>query len=68
LISGELAEALHMETTVWILLPVGLGLGALWFFKKRVKRDSDRKAHADRKAAAARNDASAIQRTLDGRR
>lgn len=57
-----------METIVWILLPVGLGIGALWFFKKRGKRDSDRKAHADKKAAAARNDASAIQRTLDGRR
>ncbi len=57
-----------METIVWILLPVGLGLGALWFFKKRGKRDSDRKAHADRKARRARDDASAIQRTLDGRR
>lgn len=57
-----------METVVWILLPVGLGLGALWFFKKRGERDSDRKAHAEKRAAAARSDASAIQRTLDGRR
>ena len=57
-----------METILWILLPVGLGLGALWFFKKRGKRDSDRKAVADKKATRARDDASAIQRTLDGRR
>ena len=57
-----------METIVWILLPVGLGLGILWFFKSRGKRDSDRKAQADRKATSAREDANAIQRTLDRRR
>jgi|APIni6443716594_1056825.scaffolds.fasta_scaffold1728731_1 hypothetical protein len=57
-----------METIVWILLPVGLGLGALWIFKHRGKRDSELKAKADKKASRARDDASAIQRTLDGRR
>ena len=57
-----------METTVWILLAVGLGCGALWFFRHRGKRDSDRKAQADKKATAARDDANAIQRTLDRRR
>jgi hypothetical protein len=57
-----------METIVWILLPVGLGLGALWFIKHRGKRDSDLRAKAEKKATAARNDANAIQRTLDGRR
>ena len=57
-----------MEAVVWILLAVGLGLGALWFFKNRGKRDSDLKAKASKKADSARADASAIQRTLDGRR
>jgi hypothetical protein len=57
-----------METIVWILLPLGLGLGAVWFFKHRGKRDSDLKASAEKKATAARNDADAIQRTLDRRR
>ena len=57
-----------METIAWILLAVGLGYGAAWLIKHRGKRDSDRKAHADKKATAARNDANAIQRTLDRRR
>lgn len=57
-----------METLVWILPAAGLVFGAVWFVKHRNKRDSDLKAHADKKATTARNDASAIQRTLDGRR
>jgi hypothetical protein len=57
-----------METIVWILLAVGLGYGAVWLVKHRGKRDSERKAKAEKKATAARNDANAIQRTLDGRR
>jgi hypothetical protein len=57
-----------METVVWILLPLGLGLGALWFIKHRGKRDSDRKTLAEKRANAAREDANAIQRTLDRRR
>jgi hypothetical protein len=57
-----------VETVVWILLPLGLGLGALWFIKHRGKRDSDRKTLAERKANTAREDAHAIQRTLDRRR
>jgi len=57
-----------METLVWILLAVGLGYGAVWLVKHRGKRDSDRKAHAEKKANTAREDANAIQRTLDSRR
>ena len=57
-----------METVIWILLPVGFGLGTLWFIKNRGKRDSDLKAQAVKKAEAARADANAIRRTLDGRR
>lgn len=57
-----------METIVWILLPVGLGLGVLWFLKSRGRREAELKAKADKKSARARDDASAIQRTLDGRR
>lgn len=57
-----------MEAIVWILLAVGLGYGVVWLIKHRGNRDSARKAHAEKKATAARNDANAIQRTLDGRR
>ena len=57
-----------MDTIIWIFLPVGLGLGALWFFKNRGKRDAELKVRADKKAGAARADADAIQRTLDRRR
>ncbi len=57
-----------MESLVWILIPVGLGLGAYWFFKKRGRHEADLKARSDKKAAGARDDADAIQRTLDRRR
>ncbi|MBK8598451.1 MAG: hypothetical protein IPP07_26850 [Holophagales bacterium] len=57
-----------MESLAWILIPVGLGLGAFWFFKKRGKHEADLKDKADKKATRARDDADAIQRTLDRRR
>ena len=57
-----------MTTTIWVLLALAIVGGLLFVFKHRSKRASDRQAHAEKKATAARNDAQAIQRTLDGRR
>ncbi|MBK9376135.1 MAG: hypothetical protein IPN03_21030 [Holophagales bacterium] len=57
-----------MTTTIWVLLALAVAGGLLYVFKHRTKRESDRKAHAEKKATTARNDAQAIQRTLDGRR
>ena len=57
-----------MSITIWILLALA-ATGGLWFvFKHRNKRESDRQAHAEKKASSARKDAQAIQRSLDGRR
>jgi hypothetical protein len=57
-----------MTTTIWVLLALAVAGGLLFVFKHRSKRESDRKAHAAKRATTARKDAQAIKRTLDGRR
>lgn len=57
-----------MTTTIWVLLALAVAGGLLFVFKHRSKRESDRQAHAEKRATTARKDAQAIKRTLDGRR
>ena len=57
-----------MTTTIWVLLALAVAGGLLFVFKHRNKRESDRQAHAEKKATTARKDAQAIKRTLAGRR
>ena len=57
-----------MTSLIWILLAVGVGYGAVWLMRHRGKRETDRQVRADKRAKLARDDAKAIQRTLDGRR
>lgn len=57
-----------MEVGVWILLAAALAYGILRLTKFRATREADRQSRADKRAKLARDDAKAIQRTLDGRR
>lgn len=57
-----------MEVGIWILLAVVLAYGVLRFSRFRTTREADRQTRADKRAKLARDDAKAIQRTLDGRR
>ena len=57
-----------MTTLIWILLAVGFGYGALHVLRLREKREGERKARAEKRAKAARDDAQALRRTLNGRR
>jgi hypothetical protein len=57
-----------MEAGIWILLAVALAYGVFRFSRSRAARKSERQTRADKRAKLARDDAKAIQRTLDGRR
>jgi len=57
-----------MEPTLYVLLAAVLGYGVYWLLRRRARLETDRQARADKRAKLARDDAKAIQRTLDGRR
>ncbi len=57
-----------MTPFVWIVIAAALACGALWFFRRRGRHETERQAKADKSAKTARDEARAIQRTLDGRR
>lgn len=57
-----------MSTSIWVLLALAVAGGLLFVLKHRSKRESDKQAHAEKKATTARKDAQAMKRTLDGRR
>lgn len=57
-----------MEPTLFVLLAAVLGYGVYWLLRRRARLETDRQARADKRAKLARDDAKAIQRTLDGRR
>jgi hypothetical protein len=57
-----------MEAGIWILLAVALAYGILRLSKFRATREAERQTRADKRAKLKRDDAKAIQRTLDGRR
>lgn len=57
-----------MTTLFWIFLAGALAYGAFRFFKLRETREAERKTRADKRAKVARDDAQAMQRTLNGRR
>jgi len=57
-----------MEPTLFILLAAVLGYGVYWLLRRRARLNTDRQTRADKRAKLARDDAKAIQRTLDGRR
>ena len=57
-----------MTPFIWILVAAALGYGVLRFFKHRDKRETEKQDRADKRAKVARDDAQAMQRTLNGRR
>lgn len=57
-----------MTPFVWILVAAALGYGVLRFLKHRDKRETEKQDRADKRAKIARDDAQAMQRTLNGRR
>jgi hypothetical protein len=57
-----------MEAGIWILLAVVLAYGIFRLSRFRATRETERQTRADKRAKLKRDDAKAIQRTLDGRR
>lgn len=57
-----------MTSLTWVLLAAALAWGVFWFMKRRGRHETERQAKADKSAKTARDEARAIQRTLDGRR
>ena len=57
-----------MEAGIWILLGVGLAYGTVRLLGRRARHATERNVRAEKRAKIARDDAKAIQRTIDGRR
>jgi hypothetical protein len=57
-----------MEPVVWILLAAALAFGVFRLLRVRARKDAERRSRTEKREKIARDDAKAIQRTLDGRR
>ena len=57
-----------MEAAFLALVVLVLGGGFLWILRSRARSRANSQASADKEATSARNDARAVQRSLDGRR
>jgi hypothetical protein len=57
-----------MQPVVWILLAAALAFGVLRLLRVRARKDAERRSRTEKREKIARDDAKAIQRTLDGRR